>query len=129
MNGWLLLRNARSRTAVHKSRALPIASSVRLLKLLPKDGPTCDLASMAAMSLHSLTTSKSHSLVGRKKPGSSTARLRKINSDGMPASVINSLNRSTNPSICAPPVTALRRPWSALPAFACRRRWEVRVCQ
>jgi hypothetical protein len=48
-----------------------MASSVRLLKLFPNEGPTCDFASRAKINCPSLTTKRSHSFVGRKNPGNS----------------------------------------------------------
>ena len=105
------------------------ASSVLLLKLLPKEGPTCDLASIAATNVFSLTTRRSHSFVGLKKPGSSTAFFLKIYRSDIPARAMSSVKRSINPSIWAPPVTALRNPWSALPLFSCFCRWVDRLCQ
>jgi len=44
------LPNRPSRYAIQMSSAFPIASSVRLLKLLPKLGPTWDLNSTATRS-------------------------------------------------------------------------------
>jgi len=51
---------------VHRSVAFPIASSTRLLKLFPNEGPICDLNSIAASNLPSNTTNKSQAFIGRK---------------------------------------------------------------
>ncbi|MBP1713681.1 MAG: hypothetical protein H6Q42_1884 [Deltaproteobacteria bacterium] len=53
----------------------------------------------------------------------------KIYRSDIPTRAISSVKRSINPSIWAPPVTALRKPWSALPLFSCFWRWEDRLCQ
>src|SRR3990172_5253606 len=68
--GFPVSPKAPSRKAVFKSTAVPSASSQRLFALLPNDGPTWDLNSIAAMSLPWFITSRSHNFVGRKKPGS-----------------------------------------------------------
>ena len=57
---------ALSRNAVHKSSAEPIASSVLLLKLFPKEGPTCDFNSTAKTNWPLSTTKMSHSLCRTK---------------------------------------------------------------
>ena len=90
--------NAPSLNAVHRSIALPVASSVLLLKLLPKEGPTWDFASIAA-SKPFLTTNKSHYLVGRKNPGNSNAFFRNMNPTSIPDSKINLVKRLIKPSI------------------------------
>lgn len=128
-NGCGPSRNAFSRYAVQRSRAVPIASSVRLLKLLPNDGPTWDFASIAAISLSSLTTRRSHSFVGLKKPGSSRDLLLNTNCLGIPAAMMRSVNSVMNPSICAPPVTAARAPWSDRPESCCLLDCAVLVVQ
>ena len=54
-----------------RRRPRPLAASVRLLKLLPKE-PTCDLNSIAAIRLRSRTINRSHFFSARYQPGSST---------------------------------------------------------
>ena len=55
------------------SVALPSASSVRLLKLLPKEGPICDLNSKAARSSLLWMMTKSHFFSALNHPGNSTS--------------------------------------------------------
>lgn len=124
------MSNAPSRYAVHKSSELPIASSVRLLKLFPNDGPTCDLASIAAISWLSLITTRSHSFVGRKNPGNSNSDLCVCTAfESIPVSTIIFSKSFIKPSNWAPPVTALRDPWSMRPDCVCLIFWFSRVCQ
>ena len=52
-------------------------------------------------------------------PGSSTDLFLYIQCSGIPACLIKATKSSIKPSICAPPVTALRKPWSSLPPFFC----------
>ena len=49
-----------------------MASSVRLLKLLPNDGPTWLFSSMAATRRSPLRTNRSQDFVGRKYPGNAS---------------------------------------------------------
>jgi len=103
--------NAFSLYAVHKSTALPIASSVRLLKLLPKE-PTCDFSSTTEINLFEGVMIKiSQSFVGRKNPGK-TFPFKYILVSGTPISIATFLKRAKNPSNCFPPVTALLFPVS-----------------
>ena len=84
-----------------KDLAKPVTSQnrsrTRLLKLLPKDGPTCDFASMATRRVPSRTTRRSHSFVGRKNPGSSTAFFLNTYFSEIPESVISSVKSPMKP--------------------------------
>ncbi len=63
---------APSRYDAQRSVALPIASSVRLLKLFPNEGPVCDLNFIAAIRWPSWMTTRSHFFSERNQPGSSS---------------------------------------------------------
>src|SRR5262249_17139039 len=95
-----------SRNAVHRSVALPIASSTRLLQLFPNDGPACDFSSIAASRFPAATTIKSQSFVGRKNPGISFLLLLKMQPDEIPDSSNRSQINLAKSSMCLPPVTS-----------------------
>ena len=67
----------------------------RLLKLLPKEGPTCDFASIAATNVCSLTTRRSHSFGGPEEARKFNGLFSEdIYRSDMPARAMSSVKRS-----------------------------------